>query len=233
MPIDQERSLAIISCVFFGASALWEMKRRGKEKKERGKYPTPGSVDQASHEGKNVGQRCMGLISPPAKYFDAFFTSLSYECDPETRPDGYVPLCVAENKLVLDLLSERLMSPGTTATAFGDSVVYCYNSFLGLPVARQAAAYFLARHFFLQGEAKVSTERALAAVDPKYIGISSGACSVLNSLFYLLGEKGDACLIPAPYYGMSHSDFYNRHWLMDLTPPCLLHLQLCLKPTCL
>lgn len=34
----------------------------------------------------------------------------------------------------------------------------------------------------------------------------SGTAALLNHLFYLLGEQGDACLIPAPYYAAFEKD---------------------------
>ena len=67
-------------------------------------------------------------------------------------------MCVAENKLVLDLLAERcLQSHGITA--FANSCVYTYNSMLGLPIAREAAAYFLARHFLCLGQKKKKNKK--------------------------------------------------------------------------
>jgi len=37
--------------------------------------------------------------------------------------------------------------------------------------------------------------------------INQGAASILNCLFFLLGEAtGDACLIPAPYYAAFEND---------------------------
>eukprot|EP00536_Pseudo-nitzschia_multiseries_P002547 jgi/Psemu1/235801/estExt_Genewise1.C_340088 len=124
-------------------------------------------------------------------------------------------MCMAENKLVIDLLSQRLQSHSTTVSAFSDPIVYCYNSFLGLPVARQAVSYFLANRFLhpptnsqrpSTDGGGVSLETALQSINPAHIGIGSGAAGILNSLFYLLGDEGDACLIPAPYYAAFESD---------------------------
>jgi 1-aminocyclopropane-1-carboxylate synthase len=114
---------------------------------------------------------------------------------------------MAENKLVIDLLSERLQHSSTSNAAFSDPTVYCYNSFLGLPVARQAASYFLAKRFYLtEQQHPVTLEQALDCVRPDHIGIGAGAVALLNGLFYLLGDEGDACLIPAPYYAAFESD---------------------------
>ena len=115
-------------------------------------------------------------------------------------------MCVAENKLVLDMLAERFMQVGTATAAFSDSDVYCYNSFLGMPVARQAAAYFLARRFLYDSDTDLRPEEALRAVQPKHVGLGAGAAPLLNALFFALGNASDACLIPAPYYAAFEND---------------------------
>lgn len=120
--------------------------------------------------------------------------------------DGYIALCTAENKLVTRMLVDRCLLTGTAAAAFTDSSVYCYNSFLGMPLAREAAAYFLARRFLFPDRASLSPQEALQNVQPKHIALSAGAAPVLNHLFFLLGECGDACLIPAPYYAAFDND---------------------------
>jgi hypothetical protein len=106
----------------------------------------------------------------------SFLRGLEYPCDPTERPDGFIAFCMAENKLVIDVLSERLQHPSTTSAAFGDPVVYCYNSFLGLPVARQAASYFLAKRFlFPEQQHEVTLEQALWNIRPLHIGIGSAS----------------------------------------------------------
>ena len=115
-------------------------------------------------------------------------------------------MCVAENKVVLDVLAERLMQIGTATASFSDSTVYCYNSFLGLPVARDAVAYFLAKRFLFAQEPNIEPETALQHVRPQHVAIGSGCAAVLHYLFFILGEAGECCLIPAPYYARFDSD---------------------------
>lgn len=122
--------------------------------------------------------------------------------------EGYIALCTAENKLVTRMLAERCMHTGTAAAAFSDSSVYCYNSFLGMPVAREAAAYFLARRFLFPDRSQLSPQEALQNVQPKHVALSAGAAPLLNHLCFLLGEAGDACLIPAPYYAAFDTDVH-------------------------
>jgi hypothetical protein len=155
-------------------------------------------------------------------------------------------MCVAENKLVLDVLAERLMQSkdrtydgqlgcalsmssclsyiltfvmpglfldfivGTATAAFSDSTVYCYNSFLGLPVARDAVAYFLAKRFLFSPEMQVTPEAALYHIKAQHVAIGSGCAAVLHYLFFTLGEEGECCLIPAPYYAAFDSDMVRK-----------------------
>jgi aspartate/methionine/tyrosine aminotransferase len=127
-------------------------------------------------------------------------------CDAHTNPQGHVALCVAENKLVIDLIADRFTQVGTATAAFAHPDVYCYNAFLGMPLAREAAAYFLARRFYRPHDDDVSPEQALQWISPNHVGLGSGAASLLNALFFLLGEAGDACLVPRPYYAAFEND---------------------------
>ena len=212
---NQERSILILSCFLFVASAYQQLRRIADEKEKKRKsgkassrFQTGGSSGE--HNQGNVSNRCIRAIRPPLPYLDAFLKCLSYPCDPYTRPDGFVILCMAENKLAIDLLVKKLAQAPSTQSAFTDPVVYCYNSFLGLPLARQAAAYFIAKRFMFPEASSLSTDQALSSINAEHIGVGSGAAGVLNSLFFLLGEENDACLIPSPYYAAFESDMSVR-----------------------
>lgn len=149
----------------------------------------------------------MAALGPSIPYLDAFLNCLFDACDPVSNPRGHIALCMAENKLVTEVLAQRLMSPGTAVSAFSDSIVYSYNGFLGLPQAREAVAYFLARKFLCSPETdNLSQEEAHALIDPQHVAFGSGAASLLNYLCFALAEEGDAVLIPAPYYAAFESD---------------------------
>jgi 1-aminocyclopropane-1-carboxylate synthase len=137
-------------------------------------------------------------------YLSDFFQCLQDPYDPQYNRQGYIGLCVAENKLAIDLLAERLeSSPGT---GFSNPQVYCYGSFLGLPVTREAIAYFLAKRFLFPDDPTLTREIALQHIQPTHVAVGAGAASLLSHLFYILGEEGDCCLIPAPYYASFESD---------------------------
>ena len=81
---------------------------------------------------------------------------------------------------------------------------------MGLPPARESAAYFLARRFLLANDGGQSTispkhpnmteEQLLQRVDPENVALGSGCTSLLGHLFFALAEVGDAVLIPSPFY---------------------------------
>lgn len=202
--ISQERSMTLISTILFGVTSYWAIR---KIRIDRHRRANSGQAFRSNYDGlgKNgdldnalvVAPRCRNAMSPSTSYLMSFLQGLQYTCTPQSL-DGYILLCMAENKLSIDLLSHRLQNPSTTVAAFSDPVVYCYNSFLGLPVARQAVSYFLARHFLhtqsanvisnqLQvGKPRVSLEAALQSINPAHVGIGSGAVGILNGKMTLV-----------------------------------------------
>lgn len=75
---------------------------------------------------------------------------------------------------MLDMLADRFMRVGTATAAFSDPSVYCYQSFLGLPLARDAVAYFLARRFLFPDDPDLEYDRALTTINPKHVALASG-----------------------------------------------------------
>mmetsp|Transcript_857 Transcript_857/g.1972 ORF Transcript_857/g.1972 Transcript_857/m.1972 type:complete len:537 (+) Transcript_857:170-1780(+) len=243
MPKDfsHERSITVVSSILFSVTSFWMVRKINRDRTRKSisghaiylEDYVDADEDGATNNSGIVSRRCRNALSPATPYLLSFLRGLEYTCTMESV-DGFVLLCMAENKLLINLLSQRLQNPSTTISAFSDPIVYCYNSFLGLPVARQAVSYFLANRFLHAPSTEnksnrnqipmndlanqqhsrgqsiagsgVSLERALQSINPAHIGVGSGAAGVLNGLFYLLGDEGDACLIPAPYYAAFESD---------------------------
>ena len=96
------------------------------------------------------GQRA--ALPPTPAHWAGFISCLQDPCDALHNPEGYIALCLAENKLVQEMLANRLMNSDTAVGAFRNPIVYGYNGFLGLPAAREAVAYLLERRFlFAEG----------------------------------------------------------------------------------
>jgi aspartate/methionine/tyrosine aminotransferase len=102
---------------------------------------------------------------------------------PENNPDGYIGLCVAENKLVADLVADRLAEVGTVPTS-----VLGYDAMTGSLRFRRKLGAFMGRTFL---------ERVFP---PDQISVLAGAGSVLEILFYALAGPGDGVLVPTPSY---------------------------------
>jgi aspartate/methionine/tyrosine aminotransferase len=140
---------------------------------------------------------------------------------------GYIALCTAENKLVQEILATRLMHPSTAITAFSDSSSYCYGSFLGLPSAREAAAYFLQRRFLMKPqhvgmhrvdsmtfpltslsmcEAGCRFNHDASLINPEHIALGAGVNSLISQILYTLAQPGDVVLVPAPFYATFEYD---------------------------
>lgn len=114
----------------------------------------------------------------------------------------YVPLCVAENRLVFDLLRPKLDAPRhVPARALG------YDAMIGARGFRQQIAAALERLFL---------GRRFA---PEQIAVLSGAGSVLELLFYTLGDPGDGVLVPTPSYAGFWGDLETRDALTIVPVP--------------
>lgn len=132
-----------------------------------------------------------GSIAP---YFAANTARLHDAHHPTDNPDGYIGLCVAENKLVWDLLAPQL-----TASRPGlghDSV--CYDRWTGCRSFRDRIASFMAEH--IHGR----------RFDTDQIAVLAGAGSVLEALFYCLADSGEAVLVPTPSYAGFWGDLQLR-----------------------
>ena len=171
---------------------------------------------------------------------DKFLQCLQDPCHAVHNPRGYIPLCVAENKLVLDLLMDRFVH--CAANGFGDPTVYAYNSNCGMLVSREAVAYFLARRFVVvdsspsrQSPHVVLTlpDEALRLVSPRHVALAAGCAAILNHVLCLLRNDDNnnnccCCLIPQPYYAAFDSDLTL---LADVTPFGVSQAQAARGPT--
>jgi aspartate/methionine/tyrosine aminotransferase len=132
--------------------------------------------------------------SPPLpEYLYEHFQRRDLPYDAAARPLGYVPLCIAENKLVMDLLLPKL-----EACAAVPEAALGYDSMTGSlafrrTLARFAAARFLGREF-----------------EPKRLTLLAGAGSVLEMLFHVIADEGEGVLVPTPSYAGFWADLETR-----------------------
>jgi len=107
-------------------------------------------------------------------------------------PD-YIGLCVAENQRMLDLVLPRLAGlPRPPDHVLG------YDAMVGNLEFRGHLSSFL--------EERVLGRR----FDPSQIAVLAGAGTVLEDVFYALGDPGDAVLVPTPSYAGFWMDLETR-----------------------
>lgn len=109
------------------------------------------------------------------------------------RPDGFVDLSTAENKLVWDLLEEPL-----SAARAVPSRAVGYDDVRGSARLREAVAEFGAGHFLG------------VRFRPDEICTLAGAGAVLEAVFYSLCDPGDGVLLATPGYPGFWMDLENR-----------------------
>ncbi len=126
-------------------------------------------------------------------YIAAHFERMEDRYDPVANPDGYLGLAVAENKLVWELLRPRLHEPRDVPL---DAV--CYDQMIGNRGFRENLARFMGRTFLGR------------EVEPAHVAALAGSGSVLEILFYALGDPGDGVLVHTPSYAGFWADLETR-----------------------
>ena len=130
------------------------------------------------------------------EYLLRHFEGLGDLYDPAANPDGYIPLCVAENRLVADIVAGRLdRVPAVPPAALG------YDAMTGSLRFREQLASFMGRSFLGR------------EFEPQQISVLAGAGSVIEILFHALGDPGDGVLVPTPSYAGFWMDLELRDGL--------------------
>ncbi|XP_004585651.4 probable inactive 1-aminocyclopropane-1-carboxylate synthase-like protein 2 [Ochotona princeps] len=100
---------------------------------------------------------------------------------------GFINLGTSENKLCIDLMTERLCQSDMNHI---EEVLLQYPDWRGHPFLREEVARFLTYYC-----------KAPASLNPDNVVILNGCCSVFSALAMVLCDPGDAFLIPTPFYG--------------------------------
>jgi aspartate/methionine/tyrosine aminotransferase len=118
---------------------------------------------------------------------------------PETNPDGYIGLCVAENKLAGEEMADRLAEvPRVPSSVLG------YDAMIGSMRFREQLGAFMGRTFLGR------------VFPPEQIAVLAGAGSVLEILFHGIADPGDGVLVPTPSYAGFWLDLELRDGLKIL-----------------
>ena len=160
------------------------------------------------------GQRLVD--SPPMPdYIAEHFARAGRRWNAELCPDGYIGLCIAENKLHNDALIAHLARYEAPARVLG------YDAMTGNLQFRQRLATFMGRSFLGR------------SFDAAQIVVLAGAGSVLEMLFYAICDPGDGVLIPTPSYAGFWADLETRDELNIVTADCSSDDGFRLTPACL
>ena len=142
-----------------------------------------------------LSQRGRQLVEHPpfAPYLLEHFARGGEAWEPATRPDGYIALCVAENRSMWDeLLAQLVCYRDVPGRALG------YDAMIGNLEFRTKLAGFLSRELLGRD------------VGAEQLAVVAGAGSVLELLFYAIADEGDAVLVPTPSYAGFWADLETR-----------------------
>lgn len=161
------------------------------------------TTDDVARAGLSRRGRALLTGSSMPEYLVEHFRRAPDRWPPESAPDGYLALCVAENALVWDLLE-----PQVTAARAVPREALEYDAMIGSELFRGKLAEFLSR-------------RVLGReVNSDQLAVLAGAGSVLEILFHALADPGDGVLVPTPSYAGFWLDLETRDGLHVVPVDC-------------
>ncbi|XP_012645944.2 putative inactive 1-aminocyclopropane-1-carboxylate synthase-like protein 2 [Microcebus murinus] len=137
-----------------------------------------------SHDLSNRGSEICVLYHSSFQDYNAYQGD-KYQEDKNTL--GFINLGTSENKLCIDLITERL---GQSDMNCIEDVLLQYPDWRGQPFLREEVARFLTYYC-----------KAPAQLDPENVVVLNGCCSVFSALAMVLCDPGEAFLVPTPFYG--------------------------------
>ncbi len=158
-------------------------------------------METPSHATLSSRGAQLAAKSPMAPYIVEHFARVGAESVEGSLP--YVPLCIAENSLLKERVLEKLHAAPKAPTR-----VLGYDAMVGAEVFRDELASFMGRTFLGRQ----------FGVDQ--IAVLAGAGTVLEHVFYALGDPGDGVLVPPPSYAGFWTDLETRDELHAIPVHC-------------
>nr|XP_025735249.1 probable inactive 1-aminocyclopropane-1-carboxylate synthase-like protein 2 [Callorhinus ursinus] len=166
-----------------------------------------GQPDQPVHQLKDpeatfVSQHLSNRgIEISASYQASLQDFRFYQADKyheDTNPLGFINLGISENKLCLDLMTERLSQSDMNVT---EDVLLQYSDWSGQPFLWEEVARFLTYYC-----------KVPAQLDPENVVVLNGCSSIFSTLAMVLCDPGEALLSPTPFYGgfVFSSQLYSK-----------------------
>ncbi|MFF3014982.1 aminotransferase class I/II-fold pyridoxal phosphate-dependent enzyme [Streptomyces sp. NPDC057939] len=148
-----------------------------------------------------ISRQAARLLADTPAIAEAHFRAEAEPYDARLRPDGYLNLGTAENRLLWDLLRDRLaaLPPMSEATAR-------YAPLHGTDVLRERIAALL-------------STTCRTPLDAEDLVVISGATGALDAIASVLCDPGEAIVVPSPYYGAFDTDLGGRSGARILPAP--------------
>ena len=152
-----------------------------------------------------LSRRGAKLVDEPAlpEYILAHFARFAEGWDPELRPEGYIALCIAENRTMWEVLRPQLARyRDVPARVLG------YDAMIGAHEFRAQLARFMGERFLGR------------SFEPEQLAVVAGAGAVLELLFYAIADAGEGILVPTPSYAGFWTDLETRDALNIIPVHC-------------
>ena len=141
----------------------------------------------------SLSDRGQKLASNPARVdFEVFMDAMQNLYSKNDNPDGAFPLNVAENKLMSEVIRQKLNSIMWLNEI--PEWVMGYTHPNGHPEVRKQVAQFM------------ETQLCKCSIDENSIAFSAGASAIIEACSFVLANPGDVVVIPAPSYPMCTND---------------------------
>lgn len=191
----------VISLLYSGATSSLELQLPLHSPDIRGNVgggqlaQSPRDPDQLSHQLSDSEAASTNYdlsnhgIAISALYHSTFQDIMAYQRDKyqeEKNPSGFINLGVNENKLCIDLVTERLSRSDMN---YIDDDLLQYSDWKGHAFLRKELARFFTHY-----------SKAPAQLDPENVVVLNGCCSLFSVLTVVLFNPGEAILAPTPFY---------------------------------